>query len=268
VQKRPGLVLGLTFFYLAILPASRIVGERSVGPHLAERYLYMPSIGMVIVLAFGLAWLVQKFNLKTATVPVLAALVFMTPLTLARNAQWTSTLRLAEADYRINPNSDKLLQTLVSTLLMKGDLAQASALCDENEARLGRLWYLAGFCGQVYASRKSFDKAERAFISATKSKTGAAAAHYGLAVMYLGQNRTNEATEQFDLAIATEKQPFMQEYLTAEKLLRLNPTDPDRLQEARTHMEKCIELQPQFYHGRQRLEEIKAMVKAAQRRRQ
>jgi hypothetical protein len=268
VQNKPGLFLGLVFFYLAILPASRIVGEQYVFPHLAERYLYMPSVGMTIVLAFGLAWLVQKFNIKTAAVPILAALVFMTPLTLARNAQWTSTERLAEADYRVNPKSDQLLNTLVSARLMKGDLAGASALCDAHAKELKWRWYLAGFCGQVYASMKSYDKAEQAFISATKSKQGAASAHYGLAVMYLRQDFRDKATEQFELAVAGEKQPFMQEYLSAEMLMRLYPSDPDRLLEARAHMEKCIELQPQFYHGRQRLEELDRMLQTARQGRQ
>jgi tetratricopeptide (TPR) repeat protein len=268
VQKKPGLFLGLTFFYLALLPSSRIVGERFIGPHLAERYLYMPSVGMTIVLAFGLAWLVQKFNIKTAAVPILAALVFMTPLTLARNAQWASTDRLAEADYRVNPESPKLLQTLVSTRLMKGDLAGASTLCDAHAEEFKQRWYLAGFCGQVFASLNNYDKAEQAFIHATKNKQGAAAAHYGLAVMYLRQNLRTEATGQFKLAVATEKQPFMQEYLSAEMLMRLYPSDPDRLLEARAHMDKCIELQPQFHHGRQRLAELNGMLQTAMQGRQ
>jgi len=268
LQNRPGLFLGLMFFYLSILPSSRIIGEQSVGPHLAERYLYMPSIGMTIVLAFGLAWLVQKFSIKTAVVPVLAALVFMTPLTLIRNGQWSSTARLAEADYHVNPRSKRLLQTLVSSLLMKGDLAGAAALCDDHIDSFQSEWYLAGNCGQVYASLKSYDKAEHAFISAAKKKAGAAAARYGLAVMYLRQNRREEAIEQFELAAAVEQQPFMREYLLAEMLMRLYPSDPERLLEARGHMEKCIELQPQFYHGRQRLAELDAMLNSARRGRQ
>jgi tetratricopeptide (TPR) repeat protein len=158
-----------------------------------------------------------------------------------------------------------LLETLVSSLLMKGDLIRASALCDEHESEVKKRWYLAGLCGQVYALLNSYDKAEQAFISATNKKQGAATAHYSLAVLYLRQDRRNEAAEQFDLAVAAEKQPFMKEYLSAEKLMRLNPLDPDRLLEAKAHMEKCIELQPQFYHGRQRLEDINARLKTAQR---
>ncbi len=132
VQKKPGLFLGLAFFYLAILPASRIIGEAGTLPHLAERYLYMPSVGITIVLAFGLGWLVQRVEVKTAVVPVLLAITLLTPLTWVRNSQWRSNVRLAEADYRNNGQSVMLLETLVSSRLMKGDLINAAALCDAN----------------------------------------------------------------------------------------------------------------------------------------
>jgi hypothetical protein len=38
--------------------------------------------------------------------------------------------------------------------------------------------------------------------------------------------------------------------------MRLYPANYDRLMEARSHMEKAIELQPQYYHARQRLIEL------------
>ncbi len=75
VQKRPGLILSLAFFYLSILPSSRVLGEAHVFPHLAERNLYMPSVGLTMALAFGLGWLAQKATLRTAVVPVLIAVL-------------------------------------------------------------------------------------------------------------------------------------------------------------------------------------------------
>jgi len=262
-QKRPGLFLGLAFFYLTILPSSRVVGELTVFPHLAERYLYTPSVGMAIVLAFALSWLAQRFTFKAALIPVLAMIMFMTPLTYARNAQWSSTLRLAEADYRNNPGSSKLLQTLVSALLMKGDLIRAESFCNEHINSPRMHWYLASNCGQVYTRLRKYDLAEVAFLLATRKGVGRAGAHYGLAAMYLSQDRREDALEHFDLAVSTEMQAFMREYLAAEKLVRMYPSDRDRLLEAKAHMEKSIELQPQYYHGRKRLADINEMLSSS-----
>ena len=105
-QKRYGLIAGLAFFYIAMLPASRIIGETGANPHLAERYIYLPSVGLAIVLAFGLKWLTQRFNLRTAIAPVLMALVILTPVTWARNAEWASDVLLYESDYRQGINRD------------------------------------------------------------------------------------------------------------------------------------------------------------------
>jgi len=76
-------------------------------------------------------------------------------------------------------------------------------------------------------------------------------------------DRRSDAIEQFEQAVATEKLPFMQEYLSAEMLMRLYPEDRTRLLEAKTHLEKCIELQPQYHHARRRLEELITMINSA-----
>jgi len=265
VQKKPGLFLGLAFFYLSILPSSRIIGELDTPVHLAERYLYMPSVGMSIALAFGLGWLVQKAGHKTAVVPILIALMLLTPLTWARNAQWTSNIRLAQADYNKSGQSGEILQTLVKSLLLAGDSTRAAALCDQHTDDFEDEWYLAENCAQVYASLKHFEKAEQAYMSAVLNEGNESSPHYGLAVLYLRMNRRGDAAGQFEQAIATEKQAFMKEYLAAEMMLRLYPSDLARWLEAKTHLEKAIQLQPQFYLARKKLEYINERLNSAGR---
>lgn len=259
-QKKPGPFIGLVFFYLAILPASRIVGEAWVSPHLAERYLYMPSVGTTILLAFGIAWLAQKFSLRQAVITVLTATIILTPLTLVRNSKWSSAELLAETDINAGGKSPKLLQAYISTLLLKGKLPKAASVCDENSSLQQKHWFIAGYCGQVYASLRYYDKAEEAFTRSIEHRKGRSSAHYALAVMYLGQGRRNEAAEQFDLAVETEEQAFLKEYLEAEKLMRLYPANFDRLNEARTHMETSIELNTQYFHARKRLEDLDKVI--------
>jgi tetratricopeptide (TPR) repeat protein len=266
VQKKPGLFLGLTFYYLSILPASRIVGELNVLPHLAERYLYMPSVGLAIALTFGLSWLVQKFSLKVAVVPVMAVLLILTPLTWARNAQWASTVSLAEADYRNGAQSGQTLDTLVIALFKKGEVARAGTICDRHADELKRRWYLAVNCGHAYASLKRYDKAEQTLSLAIHHKAGASAAHFFLAISYLEQNRRRDAREQFELAVATKKEIFKKEYLQAEMLMRLYPEVPEKLLEARSHLEKSLLLEPQYYAARQRMDEIDEILSSKNKR--
>jgi len=260
LQRKPGLFMGLMFFYLAILPASRIVGDARVIPHLAERYLYMPSAGATIMLAFGIAWLVQKSSLKQAVIAVMTAMIILTPLTWMRNSKWASAELLAETDIDTRGKLPKLMQAYISTLLMNNKLPKAARVCDENVRLQQGYWFLASYCGQVYASLGYYDKAEQAFSLSIERPRGRSSAHYALAVMYLGMGRRDDASEQFDLAVDTEAKAFLKEYLAAEKLMRLYPANQDRLNEARQHMEKSIELQPQYFHARKRLEDLNMMI--------
>lgn len=255
-QNRPGLFIGLIFFYLAFLPSSRIVGEAGIRPHLAERYLYMPSAGATIMLAFGLAWFAQKFSLKRTVILTVAVLILLTPVTWARNADWVSTAALAEADYNKGAKSNRLLQAYISSLYTNDELVKASMLCTKHENKVKRFWYISSYCGQIYASLRQYEKAKLAFGHSLTSKTGRSSSHYALGVMYLQMNRRDEARKHFELASETEPQAFLKEYLAAEGLMRLYPSNRSRLLEARAHLTKSIELHPQYFHARQRLEDL------------
>jgi len=267
LQKRPGLLLGLLFFYLTILPSSRVIGRLPIVPLLAERFLYLPSVGLTIVLGFGLYWLLRRFAPRTVVTSIVIFMLVLTPLTWARNEQWSSTLLLVETDYQNGRHSGKTLTNLIGALQHEREFSKASALCDRHDDTFTQAWYLSTLCGQVYEYHKRYDKAEHAYRSALNRKEGMASAHLSLASMYLRLNRKNDAKEQFELAIMTEKKGFMKEFLSAEMLMQLYPSNRERLLEARTHLEKTVELQPQYQYGHQRLNELNDILSAADRRR-
>lgn len=261
-RKSPGFFIGLAFFYCTILPSSRIISESGSAPHLAERYLYLPSVGLIIVLAFGLSWLVRRFSLRTAVLFVMTAAVLLTPLTWARNSEWASTVRLAQSDYQKGRREGKNLKALVTALFFDGELARAKQLCDKHAEALPRNWSLSATCGQVYENLKRFDKAEKAYLLALNHDRGKASAHYSLANLYLHTNRSDQAKEQFEQAIAKEKQHFMKELLSAEMLMRLYPTRKPELLEAKDHLDRALQLQPQFHHAQTRLNDLNEMLEA------
>jgi hypothetical protein len=249
-QKSPGLFLGLTFFYLTMLPASRIIGEHGIYPHVAERYLYMPSIGITITFAFALIWMARRFTFKAAVIPVLLALIALTPLTWSRNTEWASTKGLAEADFRNGSRSGVILRTLVKSLFAEGQMEKAAEVCDKNSDRFLVLWYLAGNCAQVYATLGRFESAEQAYLTVAKSEEGRSSALFYLAVMYLSQDRREEAIKLFKQAILEERHPYLKEFRTAEMLVELYPSDRKRLREAKKHLEKSLELEPNYHRTR------------------
>jgi tetratricopeptide (TPR) repeat protein len=261
-KRSTGLFIGLAFFYIGILPSSRIISEPGAIPNLAERYLYLPSVGLAIVLATGLFWLTSRFSLRIAALCTVAIATILTPHTRNRNAQWASSLSLLEADYRKANVPGKTLNSLLVALRSKGDLSRANQLCNKHSKQKQENWYLSSTCGQIFESRRQFDKAERAYILAMNDDDGKASAHYSLAALYFRLNRNEEARDQFALAIALEEKPFKKEYIEADMLMKFYPTRRDRLLEAKGHLEKAQHLQPHFQLIQRKLDKVDRLLES------
>jgi tetratricopeptide (TPR) repeat protein len=68
--------------------------------------------------------------------------------------------------------------------------------------------------------------------------------------MYLSQDRREEAIKLFKQAILEERHPYLKEFRTAEMLVELYPSDRKRLREAKKHLEKSLELEPNYHRTR------------------
>jgi tetratricopeptide (TPR) repeat protein len=256
-QKRYGLMAGLAFFYIAILPATWFMKGH---PTLAERFIYLPSVGLIIVLAFGLQWLVQRFNLRMATAPVLIALVVLTPVTLVRNAEWASDVLLYESSYRRGNQDGKILQMLVGAHLGKKNYSRAAKICDRHADQLRKKEKFSGRCGRVYSQVGRFDDAEQAFLFAIKDPKTKALNHQELASMYLHLGRRSDAKKHFELAVVTEQNPAFREFRKAYMLLKLYPNDRANLLEAKMFLEQSIQLQPETNQAHQLLNQISRVL--------
>lgn len=264
IYQRPGLITGLAFFYIALLPSSGLIGA-AVHPQLAERCLYLPSVGMAIALAFGLRWLAQRFTLRAALAPVVIVAALLTPLTWARNTQWSSDVLLAESDYRRGSQSGHILQALVENNLTAKNYFRAVEICDLHASGMKIYWPFSINCGSAYARVGRYREAEQAFFLAIESKAGTAKGHFNLARMYTKLGRKDVAKEQFEQAIVTSNQPFLREFHTGYMLIELYPDDRARLLEAKTHFAKSLDLQPQYFPARRLLEQINQILRQAGR---
>ncbi len=259
-KKRYGLITGLAFFYISILPASRIIGENTVTPHIAERYIYLPSVGLAIALAFGLRWLAHRINLRAAIVATLISLLILTPLTQARNAQWANDVLLYEHDYREGKKQGNILYFLVGAYLREKNYSGAVKICDKHAEKLKSIAKFSSHCGVAYGQVGRFDDAEQAFFLALDELDEMPGIHQKLASMYLHLGRRSDAREQFELSAATEQNPAFREFRKAFMLIKLYPSDRARMLEAKAHLEKALQIQPQYVQARQWLENLKELL--------
>jgi protein O-mannosyl-transferase len=103
-KRRPYLIVGWLWFLGTMVPVIGIVqvGEQA----LADRYHYIPSIGLFIAIVFGLANLAAGWPLLSKAAPALtgAVLLVLSVLTFRQVQLWHDTFTLFEHTLRIAPD--------------------------------------------------------------------------------------------------------------------------------------------------------------------
>jgi tetratricopeptide (TPR) repeat protein len=257
-HKRPEFLIGLLFFYLAFLPASRIIGEHGVYQAMTERSIYFPSAGLAILFAGGMLWIANRVGRRYAVASALTIAMVLMPLAWARNAEWVTDVSLGEADYRRGHKPLRVLQALVTDHLKAGNFRRSVEICDQHlkPGETGWDWLFRIKCGEAYFLAGRMNEAEQAYLGAIGNHRGKGRVHYELAVFYLRAGRRSDAKHQFELAIEEDDAPFLREVRTAMMLIQLYPSSRPHLLQARTHLQNTLRLQPQSFQARQALEQL------------
>ena len=156
-RSRPYLPVGW-FWYLGTLVP--VIGIVQVGFHArADRYTYVPLIGVFVMLAWGLPDLFPK-RLGLLAALTAAALVVCLLLTRAQVRHWEKDLSLWEHTLAVTPKNSYARVAYGSALLIEGEVEEARLQLLEaihlNPRRADAHYYLA--C--IHESRQEWEKAE------------------------------------------------------------------------------------------------------------
>ena len=109
-KNRSLISFGIAFFLITLSIVSNIVFP--VGTNMAERFMFMPSLGFCLVLAVLLAKLSAKDQKSGISSQVLGVILFIVALfslkTITRNAAWKDNYTIFTTDIETSPNSAKL----------------------------------------------------------------------------------------------------------------------------------------------------------------
>jgi tetratricopeptide (TPR) repeat protein len=239
-----GLLTGLVFFYIALLPSSRLFGAGSHGPHLTERYLYIPSIGLTVLLAYALSYLNGRFDRLLAAAPIVLSLFVLIPVTWARNTDWASEITLFESDYRAGGHTSYLLRLLTAAHLRENNFKRVIEICEEQRAMQKISGMLSTHCASALSYSGRHDEAEQAYLEGTRHEQSRVLAHSNLAQHYMRQGRRDDAKIQFEKAVEVEENPVKKAYYTGIMLVHLYTNDREKLREARTYFEQVLRSEP------------------------
>jgi tetratricopeptide (TPR) repeat protein len=161
-RRAPTLALGLAWFLIAVLPVSNL--PFAAGVLLAERTLYLPSVGGALVVA-GLAggfFAVPRPRRTVRLAAVLAALAgcALFVRTVTRNPTWWSTYTMLSTLAKEHPESYLALQHVGAGLARVGDNDGAARAYDAALELVPRSYALMVEAGAFYARSRVEDRAE------------------------------------------------------------------------------------------------------------
>ena len=192
--RRTPIGLGALLFLAPYFLISNLA--TTVGTIMGERLMYFPSLGFVLILAYLIVKLGQRF--KYAGYVLLAALlVFYGARTIIRNNDWLGSKKLFNATVELSPNSLITRTALAGVSIRSNEWKEAKKQLDIARNIYKDDSHLNNLLGVVADHGGNYDLAEEHYKRALELNPDAINSYINLAELYLKQGRYAEAGESF-----------------------------------------------------------------------
>lgn len=200
-KNRKYLLVGWLWYLATLLP---VIGLVQVGSHsIADRYTYLPLIGIFIIIAWASAELFAKWHFAKAAPAILASAIFIILIALTRTqaGYWHDSISLFEHTVRVTDNN----YTTHSNL---GVALQAQGRLDDAIGHFRKaLLYNPGYFNAHYnlanalKAQGKLDEAIRHYNFALKIKPDDPGVHNNLGTALQAQGRLDDAVAHYQKAL-------------------------------------------------------------------
>jgi Flp pilus assembly protein TadD len=208
-RRRKYIVTGWLWYVGTLVP---MIGLVQVGMQsMADRYMYIPMLGLLIIVAWAVKDLVFNRPRWKAAVSVLAAVALLSAVIVTRTQvrYWQNSMSLFENASKVTKNNHVAEKGYGSALFAAGRLDEA--IVHLRNALQTHPGYLAAGneLGRVYLRQGKFNEAVACFNELLKLNKNSAELYYNLGIVLSLQKKYEEAIKHFA------------------KVLELNPKYPD-----------------------------------------
>jgi protein O-mannosyl-transferase len=199
-RRRRYLAVGWLWYLGTLVP---VIGLVQVGVQaMADRYTYIPTIGLLILIAWGVADLLPQRRLRLALiVPAVAVICALAVATSVQLRYWRDSVTLFEHALAVTSRNATAHETYGLALMQSGRVAEAAdqfrrcieigSSVPEPYANLGNACSLLG----------RTDEALEQYRKALSLDPNSAPAHYNIALALSRQNKTDEAIKEYEEAL-------------------------------------------------------------------
>jgi protein O-mannosyl-transferase len=286
-QRYPYLIVGWLWYLCTLLP---VIGLVQVGiQSRADRFTYIPLIGIFIMIAWGLPDLMVRWDSSSTVLPAVSLIVLAACAVTARGQLqywknslvfWQHTVAVTSENARAHGNLGLVLSEQGKTteaiahyteaLRIRADLEDvhnnlANSLAGQGKASEAIVHYKEALrlkpdkveahngLGALLDEQGKFDEAIAEYKEALRIQPDSATTHNNLGVALVNQRKFEEAIGQFLEASRIKPDDADFHYNAAVTL-----ETAGRTQEAEPHFEAVVKLNPQNADARRKLEALRS----------
>ena len=254
-KKYPYITTGLLWFFITLFP---VIGIIQVGDQaMADRYTYIPLIGIFIILAWGGSDLLKKWTNKKIIPAILAmsVLLVLTTQSFHQAAHWKNSSTLFENAIKVTENNWLAHNNLGIALFSEGKLDKAiyhyKKALNIKPDTLRAIKNL----GLAMFDKGNLKDAFQYFNKAIVINPEDWDAHYKLGCILVKQDKFNEAIRYFSEVIRINPG-----YAPAYNEIGIILAQKGKLQKSNTFFLKAIQLKPDYKEARNNLLILKKML--------
>ena len=284
-RQYPYVLVGLFLYFGTLVP---VIGLVQVSDQaMADRYTYIPLIGLFIVVVWGVPDILKKWPYRKIFLFV-SAIIILSALTIRaffQASHWKNSIALFENAVKINENNHHALNNLVTALIDNGNYDEAflylnrALKMDPQKAylrmNLANVLFLQSKPDEaiskyreilqtdtknadvnynlayVMSTQGRLDKAVLLYKETLKIDPEYAKAHYNLGDIYLDQGKITEAFMHYAETIKIKP-----DYVQAYNKIGLIMFKQGKFNKARVFFSKAIQIDPNYSEARKHLETL------------
>ena len=201
LQRRPYLAVGWLWYLGTLVPVIGLV--RAGDQAIADRYTYLPLIGLFIMIAWAISDLVAQWHYRRAVLALSAGVLLsvLMVLTWRQVGHWRNSLTLFEHALQVTDENYLAHNNLG---LAYYDLRRLEeALLEYQTALTFKPGYALAHnnLGLVYQDLRRFDEALKEYQTAVRHRPDNAKFHYNLGIVHADLRRFDEAILEYRMAL-------------------------------------------------------------------